>query len=170
MLSRVTFCWRRLVLSHRAMAVVQQHRFRGRAELHQGAKSLTLPKSDIGKCNCLCWAAWWEGSTEAGTLRRMRSGRTTEEGKHLGSRCWCEWGIVSISVSQARSGTARKTDWIFVVATKVTTCNCWVNSRMTDQRIEKKIWFYKTLKTTMLPNDSFRETARTNFGSSRITS
>lgn len=139
-LSRVTFCWRRWVLSHRAMMVVQ-HLFGGRAELHQGAKSLTLPKSDRGKCNFLCLgsAARWEGSTEGATLRRMRSGRTTEKGKGLGSRCWCEWGgIVSIPVPQARSRTARKPDWIFVDATQGTTCNCWVNSRMPDQRIEKK--------------------------------
>lgn len=135
-LSRVTFCWRRLVLSHRPWWWFSSAA--SEAELHQGAKSWTLPKSEPGKCSSLCSAARGEGSMEGATLRRVRSGRTTEKEKGLGSKCWCEWGgIMSIPMSQARTRTARNTEF-FVVVTKVITCNCWVNSRMSDQRIEKK--------------------------------
>lgn len=80
------------------MIVVQQCHFRGRAELHQAAKPLTLPKSDVGKCNFLC--SWWEA--EDATLRRMRSGRTKEgrEGKRPGKHADVNWGgVVNIPVS-----------------------------------------------------------------------
>lgn len=72
------------------MMVVQQCHFRGRAELHQGVKFLTLPKSDVGKCNFLCSAAWWEGRGSHTEKDEKWENQRRERREKAWETCWCE--------------------------------------------------------------------------------